>query len=70
MSVKGAVSVYEIPFIITGGNYGTMTFVIAANNTAFGQLDAIGLACALSVVLLIITLIVTVIQKIAFKDKR
>ena len=70
MAVKGAVSVYEIPFIITGGNYGTMTFVIAANNTAFGTLDAIGLACALSVVLLIITLIVTVIQKIAFKDKR
>lgn len=70
MAVKGAVSVYEIPFIITGGNYGTMTFVISANNTAFGNLDAVGLACALSVVLLIITIIVTVVQKVAFKDKR
>lgn len=70
MAVKGAVSVYEIPFIITGGNYGTMTFVIKANDTAFGNLGAIGLACALSVVLLIITLIVTAVQKLVFKDKR
>ena len=47
-----------------------MTFVIAANNTAFGNLDAVGLACALSVILLIITVIVTVVQKVLFKDKR
>lgn len=70
MAVRGAVSVYEIPFIITGGQYGTNTFVILANETAFGTTDAVGLACALSVVLLLITVIVTVIQKLVFKDKR
>lgn len=69
MAVKGAVSVFEIPFIITKGGFGTSTFVIKANATAFED-EMVGLACAMSVVLLIITLIVTAIQKIAFKERK
>lgn len=70
MAVKGAISVYEIPFIITKGLMGTSTFVIVANDTAFGSANMIGLACALSMVLLIITVIVTVVQKLAFKERK
>lgn len=70
MAVKGAVSVYEIPFIITKGYNGTSTFVIMANEQAFGAGQLIGLGCAMSVVLLIITIIVTAIQKLAFKERK
>ncbi len=69
MAVKGAVSVYEIPFIITKGGFGTSTFVIKANSTAFED-EMVGLACAMSVVLLIITVVVTAIQKVAFKERK
>lgn len=62
LAVKGAISVYEIPFIMTNGNNGSMTFVIKTLQTAFTD-KKIGLACAMGVVLLIIVMIVTVIQK-------
>lgn len=62
LAVKGAISVYEIPFIMTKGSGGSMTFVIKTLETAFTD-RKIGLACAMGVVLLIIVMIVTVIQK-------
>ncbi len=62
LAVKGAISVYEIPFIMTKGNGGSMTFVIKTLQTAFTD-KKIGLACAMGVVLLIIVMLVTVIQK-------
>lgn len=62
LAVKGAISVYEIPFIMTKGSGGSMTFVIKTLNTAFTD-KKIGLSCAMGVVLLIIVMIVTVIQK-------
>ena len=62
LAVKGAISVYEIPFIMTKGNGGSMTFVIKTLNTAFTD-KKIGLSCAMGMVLLILVMIVTVIQK-------
>ena len=62
LAVKGAISVYEIPFIMTKGGGGSMTFVIKTLQTAFTD-KKIGLACAMGVVLLAIVMIVTVIQK-------
>lgn len=62
LAVKGAVSVYEIPYVMTNGGGGSMTFVIKTLNTAFTD-KKIGLACAMGVVLLVIVMIVTVIQK-------
>lgn len=62
LAVKGAISVYEIPFIMTKGSGGSMTFVIKTLNTAFTD-KKIGLSCAMGVVLLIIVMIITVIQK-------
>lgn len=62
MAVKGAISVYEVPFIITGGRGGSMTYVIKTLETAFTD-KKIGLASAMGVILLIVVMIVTVVQK-------
>lgn len=62
LAVKGAISVYEIPFIMTKGTGGSMTFVIKTLSTAFTD-KKIGLSCAMGVILLIIVMIVTFVQK-------
>lgn len=67
LSVKGAFSVFEMPYIITGGKMGTGTFVIKTIETAFVY-KKIGLASALAVVLLIIIIIITIIQKLIFRE--
>jgi|AGTN01.2.fsa_nt_gi ABC-type sugar transport systems, permease components len=62
LAVKGAISVYEIPYVMTRGSGGSMTYVVKTLHTAFTS-RKIGLACALGVILLILVLIVSVIQK-------
>lgn len=69
LAVKGAISVYDIPYIVTGGRFGSSTFVIQTTETAF-KYHKFGLACAMAMVLFMITVIVTVIQKLAFKEDR
>ena len=69
LAVKGAISVYEIPFIITGGRFGSSTFVIQTTETAF-KFQKVGLASAMAVVLFFIIVIVTVIQKLLFKEDK
>lgn len=68
LAVKGAISVFEIPYIITGGKFGTSTFVIKTIETGFVY-KKVGLASAMAVVLLIITIIVTLLQKLLFKEE-
>lgn len=68
MAIKGAISVYEIPYIITGGKMGSATFLIKTMDTAFVY-NKIGLASAMAIVMLIIILIVTGIQKLVFREK-
>lgn len=69
LAVKGAISVYEIPYVITGGTFGSSTFVIQTTEVAF-KFHKYGLACAMAVVLTIIIVIVTAIQKICFKEEK
>ena len=69
LAIKGAVSVFEIPYIITGGRSGTSTFVIKTIETAF-QYQKIGLASAMAIVLLAIILVITAIQKAFFKERK
>lgn len=68
LAVKGAISVFEMPYIITGGRQGTTTFVIKTVETAFNY-DKVGLASAMAVVLLAIIIIVTLVQKAFFKEQ-
>ena len=69
LAVKGAISVYEIPFIITGGRFGSSTFVIQTTETAF-KFQKVGLASAMAVVLFLIIVVVTIIQKLVFKEDK
>jgi ABC-type sugar transport system permease subunit len=62
LAISGSLSVFEIPFIMTGGANETRTFVIQAYDTAF-QFRQIGLASAMAVVLLAVVLVVTWIQR-------
>lgn len=67
LAVKGAISVFEIPLIMTSGKNHTDTFVMKTVDTMFKD-DHVGLASAMAIVLLIITIIVTIAQKLAFSE--
>ena len=67
LAVKGAVSVFEIPYIMTGGGNGSSTFVIRTMDTAF-KFNKIGLASAMAIVLTVIVIVISVIQNRMFKD--
>lgn len=69
LAIKGAVSVFDIPYIITGGRNGTSTFVIKTIETGFTY-KKIGLASAMAVVLLAIIVLITIIQKAFFKEEK
>ena len=69
LAVKGAISVYEIPYIVTGGRMGSSTFVIQTTETAF-KYYKFGLASAMAVVLTLIIIVVTVIQKLLIKEEK
>lgn len=62
LAVSGALSAFEIPYIMTGGGNGSATFVIQTVDTAF-KFGKIGLGSAMAVILLGIVVIVTIIQK-------
>ncbi|WP_416147218.1 carbohydrate ABC transporter permease [Salipaludibacillus sp. HK11] len=68
LAISGAIGVFEIPFIMTGGANGSTTFVIQTLNTAF-EYNRVGLGSAMGIVLLIIVITVTMIQRILFGEK-
>ncbi len=68
LSIRGALSVFEIPYIMTSGMNGSSTFVIQTVNTAF-KLNKVGLASAMAVILLVLIVIVTVIQNTLLNEK-
>ncbi|MEV5430306.1 sugar ABC transporter permease [Streptomyces sp. NPDC052701] len=69
LSVSGSLSVFEIPYIMTGGATGTETFVIQTVKLAF-QFNRTGLASAAAVVLLLIVLAVTWLQRRLVPDDK
>ena len=69
LSIKGATSVFEIPYVITGGKFDTSTFVIKTQEVGF-TFHKVGLASAMAVVLLLIIIVITIIQKLFFKEER
>lgn len=68
LGVSGSLSVFDIPYIMTGGSNGTTTFVIQTIETAF-QYNRVGLASAMAVILLMIVITVTAIQKWLIREK-
>jgi multiple sugar transport system permease protein len=69
LAISGSISVFEVPFIMTGGSNGTTTFVIQTFNQAF-QFQKVGLASAAAVVLLAIVLLVTWLQRLLVPDEK
>jgi raffinose/stachyose/melibiose transport system permease protein len=68
LGIGGALSVFEIPYVMTRGTNGSSTFVIQTVNMAF-KFGKVGLASAMAFVLLVIILIVTRVQN-AFLNKK
>ncbi|WP_238014885.1 sugar ABC transporter permease [Dactylosporangium sp. AC04546] len=69
LAISGSLSVFEIPFIMTGGANESETFVIQTVNMAF-KYYKLGLASAMAVVLLLIILLVTWVQRRVAPDER
>jgi len=68
LAFAGALSVFEIPYIMLGGANGSTTFVIKTVDTAF-KFNKVGLASAMAVVLLVLILFVTWIQRRLVPDE-
>ncbi|MEU9554389.1 carbohydrate ABC transporter permease [Streptomyces fumanus] len=69
LAISGSLSVFEIPYIMTGGATGTSTFVIQTVKYAF-QFNKTGLASACAVVLLAVILLITWLQRRLVPDER
>ncbi|NKY38225.1 carbohydrate ABC transporter permease [Cellulomonas septica] len=68
LAISGALSVFEIPYVMTGGANGTETFVIRTIWTGFER-SMVGLASAMAVVLLLIVLLITWVQRKVVPDE-
>ena len=70
LAISGSLAVFEIPFIMTTGANGSMTFVIKTVQLGFGNFHKVGLASAMAVLLLILVLLVTVLQRRLVPDEK
>lgn len=68
LSISGAIQVFEMPYIMTGGNYGSSTPLIAINQIAFQDMR-VGLGAAFSVIILVIVVVAVLVQNIFFKEE-
>lgn len=70
LNVRGALQVFDIPYVMTGGgpNHASETFAVQTINTAF-QYNNFGMACAMAVVLMIIIIVISIIQQKLFNAK-
>ena len=66
LAISGSLSVFEIPYVITDGGFGTSTYFVLMDKLAHAN-QKVGLASAMAVVLLVLILVVSGIQKLAEK---
>jgi multiple sugar transport system permease protein len=69
LAIGGSLSVFEIPYIMTGGANGSETFVTQTVYLAF-KAYKVGLASAMAVVLLLIILLITWVQRRVVPDEK
>ena len=62
ISVSGALSAFEMPYVVTGGGFNTSTYFVVMDKIAHTD-QTVGLASAMAVVLLLLIVIVTYAQK-------
>jgi len=70
LNVRGALQVFDIPYVLTSGgpNHASETFTVQTINTAF-QYANFGRACAMAVILMVIIIIISAVQKKLFNLK-
>ncbi|WP_297521990.1 carbohydrate ABC transporter permease [uncultured Clostridium sp.] len=68
MLIIGAISVFDIPMIMTDGSNGTSTFLVETMKTAF-ESKRIGLAASMAIIVSIVIIIATVIQRKMQKEE-
>ena len=66
LSISGALSVFEMPYVVTNGTFGTSTYFVVMNKLAHTDMK-VGLASAMAVILLILIVLVTIVQKLVEK---
>lgn len=66
LSISGALSAFEMPYVTTGGGFGTATYFVVMDKLAHTNQKA-GLASAMAVVLMVIIVIVTLLQQAVAK---
>jgi multiple sugar transport system permease protein len=66
LSITGSISAFEPPFVITNGTFDTATYFVMMNRLAH-ELQKVGLASAMAVILMVIIILVTLFQKTFFK---
>jgi ABC-type sugar transport system permease subunit len=66
LSITGALSAFEPPYVITNGSNGTATYFVLMNRIAFTN-KKVGLASAMAIVLFLIIIAATILQKLFFK---
>jgi multiple sugar transport system permease protein len=66
LSITGSISAFEPPFVITNGTFGTGTYFVMMNRMAH-ELQKVGLASAMAVVLMVVIILVTMLQKTVFR---
>lgn len=64
LAITGSLSVFEPPYVITGGEFGTGTYFVIMNKLAH-ESQKVGLASAMAIVLFVLILLATMIQKLA-----
>lgn len=69
LGVSGSLSVFDIPYIMTGGSNETSTFVIQTIDTAF-KYNKVGLASVMAIILLFIVIVVSLIQKVVTSERK
>ena len=62
LSITGSLSVFEPPYVITGGDFGTGSYFVIMHKLAH-ESQKVGLASAMAIVLLGLIMIATLIQK-------
>ncbi|CAH1231118.1 Diacetylchitobiose uptake system permease protein NgcF [Paenibacillus allorhizoplanae] len=70
LNIRGALQVFDIPFLVTQGGPGTSssTFTIFTINTAF-KFNSYGLASAMAIILMLMIIVFSFIQNLLIREK-
>ncbi|MGL5279440.1 MAG: carbohydrate ABC transporter permease [Cetobacterium sp.] len=71
LNVRGALMVFDIPFVMTSGGPGTSstTFALHTVKTAF-EFSNFGLACAMAIVLIVAIIVISIVQGLVLEPEK